>query len=65
MASKTQKAVNYFNQNKGLYSQADVAKKFDISRGAISRALKTLRQTASRRCPCCKQVINKAFVGIK
>jgi len=62
VASKTQKAVKFFNENKGL-SQADVARKFGLTRGTLNRAIKAA-EGRKHVCPTCKQAIRQAFRGL-
>jgi len=65
MPSKTQKAIAAFNDPENDLSQNEVARRHGISKGALSRALKRLRETKKHRCECCGQWIAPAFRGIK
>ena len=65
MPSKTQKAIAAFHDPKNDLSQNEVARRHGISKSALSRALKRLRDTSKHRCECCGQWIAPAFRGIK
>ena len=65
MASRTQMAVQDFIKNDGM-TQAEACRKHGITKAALSRALKRIREAkAGRICDCCGQVVTKAFQGLK
>lgn len=55
MKSKTDQAIDYMKEH-GISAYA-AARLFGISTKVIYTRVKLLEETASRRCPCCGQLV--------